>query len=92
MNRYHSIKDSRIRNRRKQLFIRARTRANLDLFESPRDEEVAKEVENLNMRKKHPFSCGRKNCTICHPEKVFNIKKKIELIEDYRTQEQLREI
>jgi len=92
MNRYHSIRDFRVRNRRRRDFIKHEIDMNISILGFKDEVSVLQQVETNNMRKKHPYSCSRKNCIICHYEKVFNIKKKIDLIEDYRAQEQLEEI
>lgn len=42
-------------------------------------------------RKKHALDCGKKDCCICHYEKVYHRKNHKDYIADLRTKEQLNE-
>jgi hypothetical protein len=65
MKRYHSVKDRSKRVQRKKLV----KRMGYDYL-----------LEGNNMRNRHPLDCGRKQCHVCHFDKLYGYKK----ARDYR--------
>ena len=43
-------------------------------------------------RKRHALDCGKKDCCICHYDKIYKVKSHKDIMEDLRTKEQLNEM
>jgi hypothetical protein len=75
--RYHSIADSRIRNKRRKLAKREYDRSNHPRFWNNYTvtpfEFTKRGMTNWN--KHHPFDCGNPNCITCNSAKLLKIEK-----------------